>query len=470
MSEGFDLGAFLAEQRAEGEQDSEGSFTVATDRAQTKLGEFMLTGEFDWVLKVVQSVNAWRAPELRLRQTRVATSFYFCPPSGKSFPTDSVIVSALRSGSLNPDDPVDQLCMALRALVNQGKLSFVLAIRNQGQLGEPIFAGDDTTRLDSKTRHEWANLADDGVRLTVSHFQGHEGTSGRYVPTFSGIQRRDLEITRVLQQRALVSPSPIFLDGRLLTNLATHPEWGMSRRARPLGYGQGDRDVGFALSRPLGELQIPVPAHDNQEMWYYLVGLNWMALRSRARKLQSMLDAFEPKGAEYHRVHWVRHGVVVNAQPVTRTSEHLALAIFLPAEAKRTDLTGLRVDKDPDEAAAAATVVTQRLAQLLERLEELADLSEVCAEQTARRTEEAELQAGYSVYTESLGKVLPGWRKPARKFANFLDSWGESDRDRASYADLWRVETANDLESLGPTLVRKLKKMQSVGHFANDWF
>ena len=59
MSEGFDLGLFLQEARAEGQQDSEGNFTIAQDKALDKLAHFSLAGEYDWVLKVVQAVNAW---------------------------------------------------------------------------------------------------------------------------------------------------------------------------------------------------------------------------------------------------------------------------------------------------------------------------------------------------------------------------------------------------------------------------
>ena len=56
---GFDLGEYLQQARSEGRQDSEGSFTVAQDKALKKLAHFALPGKFDWVLKVVQAANAW---------------------------------------------------------------------------------------------------------------------------------------------------------------------------------------------------------------------------------------------------------------------------------------------------------------------------------------------------------------------------------------------------------------------------
>ena len=73
---GFDLQAYLHDQRAEGVQDSEGSFTVAREKALTKMAHYALPGEFSWTLKIVQAANCWQAELLEIVQTRVATSGY----------------------------------------------------------------------------------------------------------------------------------------------------------------------------------------------------------------------------------------------------------------------------------------------------------------------------------------------------------------------------------------------------------
>ncbi len=218
MGEGFDLREFLEQQRREGVEQGEGAFTIASDKLLTKVAKFSLPRDEDWVLKIVQAVNAWCAQRLVIRQTRLATSFFFCPPDKTSFPTEGRLIQSLSAGVLEADQPIAMLSMALRSLVDQVGLSFVLALRQDDATGKPIFAGDDTSALSPEVREQWSSLNRNGVRLTVSHFRGSESSKGRYVPTFAGIPRRDLAITGVLESLAYTSGVPIHLDGRLLTN------------------------------------------------------------------------------------------------------------------------------------------------------------------------------------------------------------------------------------------------------------
>ena len=168
---GFDLKAYLDEQRNEGRQDSEGAFTVAAEKAALKLAHFSLPGEYDWVLKIIQAVNAWRADRLLVRQSRLATSFYFLPDQGVQAISTAGFINLLTQGTLNNVSPSHMLCMALRSLVDQVNLSFVLAVRLGDVSSQPIFAGDDTSQLDPEVRRVWSALDRDGVRLTVSHFK-----------------------------------------------------------------------------------------------------------------------------------------------------------------------------------------------------------------------------------------------------------------------------------------------------------
>jgi hypothetical protein len=67
----------------------------------------------DWILKVFQAVTVWRAPRLVVRQSRLATSFFFCPPDSASFPTEGRLIQNLSAGVLDGEKPIAMLCMAI---------------------------------------------------------------------------------------------------------------------------------------------------------------------------------------------------------------------------------------------------------------------------------------------------------------------------------------------------------------------
>lgn len=409
--QGFDLKDFLAQQRSEGTTDSEGTFTVSKEKALTKLARFALPGETDWVLKVVQAVNAWNCPKLVIQQTRVATSFYFCPPDQATFPTDEVLVKSLTTGvgGSQTSIAVDELCMALRSLVDQIGLSFVLAIRRHGELGKPIFAGDDTSKMDAQTREQWANLEVEGLRLTVSHFKKSEGWLGRYIPTFSNIERRDISIYQILHERAFASETPIFVDGREITNLAYHPSLVRKDYFRPLLSG---RDVGDGFSTrvyPMRSWNFTRPSFFNQPSStnnrVFITTSNWMNLDRMLDwtpdyKFRSNMFFFE---AGSHRAFWLRHGVVVQSNAFSNPTLTRVL-LFLNADDVRSDLSGLALQLDE---SSHQRVVSGMLAvgQLIAAGESHIR-KELSADRKSTDDNDGELQldleAGYSVFTESL--------------------------------------------------------------------
>lgn len=460
MSEGFDLGAFLAEQRSQGHQDSEGAFTVSTERALEKLAAFGLPGLYDWALKIVQAVNAWKAPELIIRQTRVATSFFFCPPQGSEFPEDHKVVAALRSGALSPSAPLHQLCMALRSLVEQTRLSFVLAIRNEGELGQPIFAGDDTSQLPDRTRELWTSLERDGLRLTVSHFRANESLTGRYIPTFSNTERRDVEIAKILEQRAFASAVPIIIDGRRLTNLASHSKWGHTRWQRPLQAAYlnraetGFKSLGFARHLTCTDTRVPEPYLEEPSPWYFLSTLEGNSLRGELAELRVLLGLYEePPHAPHHCVYWTRFGVVVRSRTMFNQCSHTTLSLFLPVDDYRTDLTGLDVELDNEDQERLRHLCDllvkniNRLKQEVPRLSQ--DWSSGGSTSEAKQEEgSTTLSAGYSIYTESLSGWLPSIRLSVERAIESLEARRESPEERLRIPGRWEKRVCNDLETL----------------------
>ena len=425
MEQGFDLKAYLDGQVAEGRVDSEGAtFTVAREQALKKLAHFALPNEYDWVLKIVQAVNLWDAPILSIRQSRVATTFFFCPPAGHDFPSESSIVSALEAATLQGALPVHQLAMALRALVQQCRLSFVLAVRQHGELGKPIYAGDDTSNLGSAARTEWTYLEREGVRLTVSHFRGEESFFGRYVPTISWTARRDVEILRVLERRCFASPVPIEVDRRLLTQVYPVGDFDADRKTRPIftGHLQSSPDEAPRASVALVSgyhKKGPVvrPREQAQVPWFMALAPDWFTLSPTYRGIDEAVGPTLQPHLRAHTFWWVRHGVVVAKFQTGRSfARDTLVACFFPADHLRSDLSGLSVEldrKDPDGVLSAMARLNDTLANLLESGDFVRGL---CSQSETHRnvpvsSETVLARAGHSIFTLSIKFAIPSARR-----------------------------------------------------------
>ena len=479
MDQGFDLKEFLEQQRREGVHQDEGAFTIARDKLLTKVAKFSLPRDDDWVLKVVQAVNVWRAPRLVVRQSRLATSFFFCPPDSASFPTEGRLISNLSAGVLDGEQPIAMLCMALRSLVDQVGLSFVLAIRHENVVSKPIFAGDDTTALPPKVREQWASMSKNGVRLTVSHFRGAESGTGRYIPTFTGIPRRDITIAKVLESFTYASGVPIFFDGRLLTNppqaaqvdgpftralrlgfLATDtvpdsPAFSSLRAATPAPAPEPAlEDVEFSPFPPHSRLSVDSLFRGNTSAWYLI--------RTREWRLGDLSGSDSGFTRIEHSLFWVRNGVVVKRQTLKNRSSGSSIAIFLPADDLRSDLTGLSIDVDEQAqilAEAALRATAKSLTDFQHRLNTYLEQSiadESRPRPMVRPPDEID-EAGFSIFTESLATPF------MKAFRRMCDSKPEVHGDqKVRYFAKWWLMLPQELELVIKDLQAGLK-MPGIG-------
>ena len=424
MEQGLDLKAFLDNQTRGGTVDSQGSFTVAREKALKKLAHFSLPGEYDWVLKIVQAANIWQAPRLVVRQSRIATSFYFCPPRGTEFPSESAIVQALENLSLSPDNPIHGLAMALRSLVEQCELSFVLAVRQHGEMCKPIFAGADVSALDSKTREEWTQLQWEGVRLTVSHFRPDESLTGRYIPTFSKQARRDVEILDMLERYCFASSVPIEVDRRLVSRVFPRGDYFSTRRRRPLLLGRLTLEPRTAVSElepisvriPRGPMVVSASSEGRQQPWFLVSGPEWKTASLSYEVLSRALGPLDrAPSPPVHRLYWIRQGVVVKAYSLPTATTLCELIVFMPADSLRTDLSGLQVatieDQENPVPAALAALRAELERQLADwptlrrnLLAEPAGASESAAEAEETRALD---QSGETAFSRSIAVGLP---------------------------------------------------------------
>lgn len=456
MKKGFDLGAFLSEARSEGRVDSEGSFTVAENKALDKLAQFSLPGEYDWVLKIVQAANAWNCEALTISQTRVATSFYFKP---EVLPQESHLIQALRSGSSTADGAIHELCLALRALVDQVELSFVLAVHDGTGPAEPIFSGYDVSRLSGNERKTWVNLDREGLRLTVSHFRKKERLTGRYIPTVARVARRHLKILETLQERAFCSPMPILVDGIDTTNLLANESFGADEHYRPLAIGLPEAEEISWLAYPTRSdaslYSRPIETR-KQTIWCYLFTVHYLSLPKLHKALSLGIEwsAFAPFRPPKNRFIWTRYGVAVSELVSRSSCVATSLMTFLNGDHLRADLSGLSVYLESQEKRKAERfkeLVASELPKLIGEADYLAGARVMPPVQMNFGSDEiakkGELQAGES----ALSADISG---PFEQFNSFVDFLGSRWREfkatphRKAYLNKWRQFILMEIRSL----------------------
>lgn len=478
MENGLDLKAFLESQSSEGVVDSKGAFTVAREKALKKLASFALPGEYDWVLKVVQAVNVWGAPRLVVRQSRVATSFYFCPPAGSVFPSESAIVGALESVALDRDDPVHQLAMALRSLVEQCQLSFVLAVRQHGATSKPIYAGADISGLDSHTRESWTQMSSEGVRLTVSHFKPNESLTGRYIPTFSKQARRDVHILTTLSQRCFASAVPVEVDSRPVSLVFPRGDYYQSHRLRPLILGRLDPELATAQVQPVSarlpreNLTVSASPERRGTPWFLLTGPDWKTVTPGYDALANALQPLDrPTEVALNTVYWVRHGVTVKGFRILGQVHDLSLSLFLPGEQLRTDLGGLQVDNSLDATAmtsSALKAISDALADQLANGQALRTALTAAPEKVPTNGESASREnvekAGESAFSRSIAIELPtiglGVLALLNRATALLEHLPLHDRRLATWADLVEKKLGLLRDKLQPPATPKLLEIE----------
>ena len=469
---GVDLKSFLSEQRQEGQLDSEGDFTISAEKAIQKLAYFALPLASDWILKVVQAVNLWKVEALVVNQTRTATSFTFRPDPQ---PTPESLIRALSGTGLDTSDPVHALAMALRSLVEQAGLSFVLAFRKNGETGSPIYAGDDTSQLHPATRAKWSSLNNDGIRLTVSHFHASESITGRYIPTISKVPPRHRTILKTLQWKAYTSLVPIFVDRQRLTDPAQAPSVGYTSKFRALRLATlrgGSLHEGphfevedFPWNRPARQLRSSGPSLTGAP-WFLLRTADWPYLAYVKRQLRGPIPLIE---IAPHRVVLVRQGVVCRAFSLRNTSLASSLTLVVPADHYRTDLSGLGLEVGEVERETITQIrhlVCNALGQYREEFVSVLDSPPIrSAIKDDDQSEFGEHTAGYSIFTESLGKTFS--KVTGLLSAMHERNWhyGLFSGHQKTYLSRWRDFVLDDLERV----IHDIDRSALPTSLRNDW-
>lgn len=345
----FNLNEFLSRQEVGGTLDSEGEFTLDTEQAARKMAKFALPEPYSWVLKVVQAAVAWEAAQVTVIQSRARTSFTFCPADPALVPGPQGIVATLLSGSLDASNPLAKLCIAMRALVEQTALSFVLGVNNGSEEAETIYAGHDVSALPTEQRVKWGELSEPGIKLVVSHQCEGEFHYGRYAPEFALKEKRHLKIREQLLRRAFVCPCPILLDGLAINLPLLNPYFGFTPELSPLRVVRipPKKDcpalptAGVFQEATLSLWSGPKTAsrqpEEPEEGFAWAV---WQILRPGAKRKPELGN----------RLLWVQEGVVVQIERLPVETDFSQLTLVVNAEGLSTDLTGMTlIEQDERE-------------------------------------------------------------------------------------------------------------------------
>lgn len=336
-SEGFDLGNFLAKQSRLGAVDSSGEFSVSNARALEKLSHYALAGEYTWLLKLLQAVSMWRPNEIRIRQTREFTGVFFQPSVER--PTEQELVEAFQLGLTNKSEPLPQFCLALRALVKQAGLSFVLSVQaGTEEVSAPIFSGDDLSKLSEKERLAMVFHSEPGIHLVIGHYKGRESFTGRFFPTFTAWERRDIKLAGLFEDNAIFHRTPIYLDGRLLNCPFTNPQFGLYAKRQPLFLSApaGEDEIAGELRAPRTFRRVEVPLDEMTSERDFLPSV-WYLLRTKTpRQIRGPM-----LGKAQHEMLWVKDGVIVERSVARGVTTATGLTLVFSAQGAGTDLSGL---------------------------------------------------------------------------------------------------------------------------------
>jgi hypothetical protein len=117
-----ELNQYLEGQSRSDDRASEGSFTIASEKAMAKLKSFALQPN-EWVLKIVQAAVAGRSEQLRIQQTRKFTQFEFVKSHG--LPEVAHLLEALCSPQVSKNLVSREIVIGLRSIMTHQSFEII---------------------------------------------------------------------------------------------------------------------------------------------------------------------------------------------------------------------------------------------------------------------------------------------------------------------------------------------------------
>lgn len=328
---------FLQQQAQVGSLDGQGQFTLDPETAWQKLGSFQLGDPNAWVRKIVQAAVADSAIAVEVRQGRNSTKIAI---DGVPHWNLHDLLAAVFELKALGGTAMAQLATAIRVLVSQSQRAVKIRFPD-GQVAEwngRLF--EDKSRSNPGQRFE----------LEIVHHPeaGVTGLAGYFAAlTYS------VDLSQQFDRYCYPSPVPISLDGRRieppaqqLATLDLDPEasgvgtlgclkshwWHLENKQwqGPEAFFEVRLTGPLTKKSQLGKLVLDYKLTTGLS----IAGHRWESLQARPASLC-----------------WLRHGVIVEREELEGRSV-LGMDVFLDAKDLKTDLSGLQLVKDRQQAAA----------------------------------------------------------------------------------------------------------------------
>lgn len=334
---------FLHAQREEGSTESEGSFTVAREKAVVKMAEFQLPFAEAWAIKVVQAVVAQGGAESINVRLMLHETHFEAPASLWDL---AEVESAFYEPNAGGKRPLKHLMVGLWSLGIQDRRAFRLSVPGH----QYCLVWDGNKMLEVPTSSEPT-----GFRLTVSHGRADVGKA----ELFSNIvhyRKRNAEILSVLSEYAFPCPVPLRVDGRRFDALQFAPSAGWLQNSVLLGLG--------LVQGSLPELPIPPGTFEDivrytnvcedEPGWDSVSAELMRALEPVPAAAMAVLITVCPEGGkwldrEWSKILWVQDGALIDAEPLLGGVSEVVLGCFLNADDLPTDLTTVTLLKTPEK-------------------------------------------------------------------------------------------------------------------------
>lgn len=341
----------LSSARVDGQFDSEGSFTIASEAARGKLAAFQLPRPSAWVLKILQGAQLLGCSRMSISQATTITTFAL----RLSEPPDlDMLHASLLSLELNPKTGLDHLAVGLRA-VGFGDSRWFRVTLDEGN-DQYVLSWDGKEVCRTHTPGWW-KFQHSRFRIEVDfpkndprvYFMGQSRMKGRAADEY-------LEVTR----RGYTCAYPIFYDGRLISGLASVGSSHSSLKTVNLGLTwcpsestEQSLSMPDEICRNLSSPRIPFFRKETEFIHVWgdnntrELGAFFTLKYSRERAKQETIYQDIPIPQSSALV-WVRDGVICERWTVKDIKHPMSFELHLSANNLPTDISGLSLKDGPE--------------------------------------------------------------------------------------------------------------------------
>lgn len=340
MDDESELYRWVRSREAEGEMDSQGSFTLVQQKAWEKLGASQLPFPDAWVLKIIQAGVRAGVEAIEVVQSRTDTQFRFRGELDWSWP---LVERACLDLQYRPTPELEHLAVGIRALAKSSQRPFSL---NFGSSPTIIWNGVEFESAPSSRTLTWP------FTLTVSHFEIGESESV-FSPGNLDAVRVSTSLFEALRDYCFVCPVTLVVDGYPLAKLRKRELSSMKirRTVAVLAADGHEQEPPFRLTRDCEGPGSWVEVKPGRN----LQGTNLprgaaVILSVNLRRVNRATIHEQVPGRGGSEFMWIQDGVVAQREELGLSSA-FAVHLGVSGEGLETDLTSLHPRKTPEREA-----------------------------------------------------------------------------------------------------------------------